>query len=57
MEDGWEQRNPAPMQEVTLFAQLFDEIPAKVHQFRRFLLSIHWYGGNSCRFAGIAVPE
>ncbi|CAH8242977.1 hypothetical protein WJ0W_000186 [Paenibacillus melissococcoides] len=41
-EEG-EAANPAYVQEFTRFHQRSDAIPAKMHHFRRFFLSIHWY--------------
>ncbi|CAH8771895.1 hypothetical protein [Paenibacillus dendritiformis] len=45
------------MQEFSLVQPLSNANPAKVHHFRRFLLSIRWHGFNSCSFAGIPVIE
>ncbi|MGG3836253.1 hypothetical protein ABEV00_04410 [Paenibacillus thiaminolyticus] len=47
--------NPALVQEFTLYQPLSDDIPAKVHPFRGFLLSTQWHGRNSCRFAGMSA--
>ncbi|CAH8244313.1 hypothetical protein WJ0W_001551 [Paenibacillus melissococcoides] len=52
-----ETANPAFVQEFTLFQPLPDEIPAKVHPLRGFLLSTHCRGRNSCRFAGMPVTK